>query len=74
MLSNRNHTKSHLLPRLVENLNKHGYVEMNKVLMVSLLLLSVTIVKLIIMLSNCNQTKSHLLPRLRISINMDMWK
>ncbi|KAH3776747.1 hypothetical protein DPMN_178179, partial [Dreissena polymorpha] len=32
MLSNCNHTRSQLLPRLVENLNKHGYVEMNKVL------------------------------------------
>ncbi|KAL3858816.1 hypothetical protein ACJMK2_009069 [Sinanodonta woodiana] len=32
MLSNCNHTKEHLIPRLVENLNKHGYLEMNKVL------------------------------------------
>lgn len=35
MLSNCNHTKGHLIPRLVENLNKHGYVEMNKVLQAS---------------------------------------
>ena len=34
MLSNCNHTKSHIIPRVVENLNKHGYVEMNKVLKV----------------------------------------
>lgn len=35
MLSNCNHTKSRLLPRLVENLDKHGYLEMNKVLKTS---------------------------------------
>jgi len=35
MLSNCNHTKTRLIPRLVENLTKHGYVEMNKVQQVS---------------------------------------
>lgn len=35
MLSNCNYTKSHLVPRLIDNLNKHGYVEMNKVLKAS---------------------------------------
>ncbi|KAK3086910.1 hypothetical protein FSP39_025328 [Pinctada imbricata] len=32
MLSNCNHTMVRVIPRLVENLNKHGYVEMNKAL------------------------------------------
>lgn len=32
MLSNCNHTVERVIPRLVENLNKHGYVEMNKTL------------------------------------------
>lgn len=31
MLSNCHHTKVHILPRLVENLTKHGYEEMKKV-------------------------------------------
>lgn len=34
MLSNCNHTAERVIPRLVENLNKHGYVEMNKTLKV----------------------------------------
>ncbi|XP_062584867.1 exocyst complex component 2-like isoform X2 [Saccostrea cucullata] len=32
MLSNCNHTLVRVIPRLVENLNKHGYVEMEKAL------------------------------------------
>ncbi|XP_076112322.1 exocyst complex component 2-like isoform X2 [Mytilus galloprovincialis] len=32
MLSNCSHTMERIIPRLVENLNKHGYVEMNKAL------------------------------------------
>jgi hypothetical protein len=35
MLSNCSHTLERVIPRLVENLNKHGYVEMNKALQVS---------------------------------------
>ncbi|KAL4222023.1 Exocyst complex component 2 [Mactra antiquata] len=35
MLSNCNHTKQHIIPRLVENLNKYGYVETNKVMQAS---------------------------------------
>lgn len=32
MLSNCSHTMERIIPRLIENLNKHGYVEMNKAL------------------------------------------
>lgn len=32
MLSNCSHTMERVIPRLIENLNKHGYVEMNKAL------------------------------------------
>lgn len=34
ILSNCNHTMVRVIPRLVENLNKHGYVEMEKALRV----------------------------------------
>ncbi|XP_050399054.1 exocyst complex component 2 [Patella vulgata] len=35
MLSNCTHTREKTLPRIIENLNKHGYVEMNKSLQVA---------------------------------------
>ena len=35
MLSNCSYTLERVIPRLVEDLNKHGYVEMNKALEVS---------------------------------------
>ena len=34
ILSNCNHTMVRVIPRLVENLNKHGYVEMERALRV----------------------------------------
>ncbi len=46
MLSNTQHTCEHILPRLTENLAKHGYPDMENVLQVSYLKLNQATIKI----------------------------